>query len=60
MLMHDMGEGEVGSHNVGIILQEGLLNDDVWLQRGEGGQRSGETWLCNNKWTLPYIKRNFH
>ena len=43
MLMHDMGEGEVGSHDVGIILQEGLLNDDVWLQRGEGGQRSGKT-----------------
>ena len=35
-----MGEGERGSHDVGIILGEGLLNDDVWLQRGEGSQKS--------------------
>ena len=37
-----MGEGEGVSHDLDIILGEGLLNDDAWLQRGEGGQKSGK------------------
>ena len=28
-----MGEGEGDSHDVDIILAEGLLNDYAWLQR---------------------------
>ena len=59
MLMHDYGGGGGGSHDVDIILGGGLLNDDAWLERKEGGQKSGKKWLCNNKWTLPYVKRNF-
>ena len=44
-----MGEGEEGSHNVNIILGGGSLNDDAWLQRGQGGQKSEKKRLCNNE-----------
>ena len=43
-----MGEGDVGSHNVDIILGGRLLNDDAWLQRGERVHVIGGE-LCNNK-----------
>ena len=42
MLMHDYGGGEGSSHDVDIILRRGLLNDDPWLQRGEGGLKIWE------------------
>ena len=44
-----MGEGKEDSHNVDMILGGGLLNDDAWLQRGEGGQKSRKKGLCNKK-----------
>ena len=41
-----------GQNNVDIILEGWLLNDDAWLQNGEGkegerGQESGKKWLHN-------------
>ena len=36
------------------MLEGWLLNDDAWLQNGEGGgggQESGKKWL-HNKWML--------
>ena len=35
-----------------------MLNDDAWLQRGEGGQKSGRKWL-HNMWTLRKIFLEF-
>ena len=54
-----MEEGEGDPHDFDIMLRRGLLNDDAWLQRVEGGQKSAKKWLCNNKCTLPYVKRVF-
>ena len=40
------------SHDVDII----LLNDDAWLQRGEGGgQKSRKTWLHNLNYVINYV-----
>ena len=43
-----------GSHDVDIIIGGELLNDDAWLQRGEGCQKSVKKWL-RNMWTLPFV-----
>ena len=37
-----MEDEEGGSHDVDIILGGGLLNNDAWLQRGEGGSKIWE------------------
>ena len=40
-------------NDIGGNDEEGwLLNDDAWLQTGEGGQESGKKWQ-HNKWMLP-------
>ena len=49
--------GEVRGRGGGVktmltwYLEGWLINDDTWLQRGEGGQESGKKWL-HNKWML--------
>ena len=36
-----------GSRRVDIIIRGVILNEDVWLQRGEAVRKSGEKWLRN-------------
>ena len=38
-----MEDEEGGSHDVDIILGGGLLNNDAWLQRGEGVKNLGKS-----------------
>ena len=52
ILLEEVGIEAVGGGGGGNAEEGWLLNDDAWLQTGEGGQESGKKWQ-HNKWMLP-------